>query len=411
MTEGWQTRDLGELATIGAGNSAPQNEALFAGGTIPFFRTSDVGRIRFGDIESSADCLNEQGARGLRRFPRGTILFPKSGASTFLNHRVMMQTEGCVSSHLATIAVKPEQADPRYLLYFLATVQAQDLVQDHAYPSLNLPLISGIKVPTPPLPEQRRIVAILDEAFEAIATARANTEKNVLNVRALLEFIRRDMFASLVSENEPTTLGRCCSFENGDRGKNYPGKDHRVAQGVPFINAGHLTEDGLDFSQMDYISEERFALLGNGKIRPRDVLFCLRGSLGKFACVGDLGRGAIASSLVILRPGAGLTADYLLEFLASTQCAEQIERYKGGAAQPNLGAQDLKRFELPLPPIDVQEAAANRLASLRAAVSDANALLSMKLSALYELKTSLLNQAFTGQLTAKATDKQLAEVA
>ena len=407
----WTTRTLGEVATVGAGNSAPQDEALFASGSVPFFRTSDVGRIRFGDIDTATDLLNERGANGLRRFASGTILFPKSGASTFLNHRVMMQVDGCVSSHLATIAARRELAEPRFLLYFLATVQAQDLVQNHAYPSLNLPLIAGIEVPLPPLPEQRRVVAILDEAFEAIATAKVNTENNLRNIRALLDFTRRDVFASLAREHEPATMGQCCTFENGDRGKNYPGKEHRVAHGVPFVNAGHLTEDGLDFSQMDYISHERFELLGNGKIRPWDVLFCLRGSLGKFACVGDLGRGAIASSLVILRPGPGLTIGYLLEFLASTQCAEQIERHKGGAAQPNLGAQDLKRFELPLPPIHVQEATATRLASLRAAVSDAKALLLTKLAALHELKKSLLHQAFTGQLTAKSTDQQLEAVA
>lgn len=300
-----------------------------------------------------------------------------------------------------------------FLAYALrGGVNISTAITGAAQPQITRTSLTPIPIAFPRnLGEQRRIVAILDEVFEAIATAKANTEKNVQNVRALLDLTRRDMFASLADEHVPTTLGRCCTFENGDRGKNYPGKEHRVAHGVPFINAGHLTEDGLDFSQMDYISEERFELLGNGKIRPRDVLFCLRGSLGKFACVDDLGRGAIASSLVILRPVAGLITDYLLEFLASTQCADQIEQHKGGAAQPNLGAQDLKRFELPLPPIDMQEATATRLASLRAAVSDAGALLSTKLAAFDELKKSLLHQAFTGQLTAKSTDQQLEAVA
>lgn len=185
MSGGWEIRQLSELAVVAAGNSAPQDNALFADGTIPFFRTSDVGRIRFGDIETATNLLNDRGADRLRRFPRGTILFPKSGASTFLNHRVMMQAEGCVSSHLATITAKLEHAEPRFLLYFLATVQAQDMVQDHAYPSLNLPLIACIKVPAPPLPEQRRIVAILDGAFESLATAKANAEKNQRNAREL----------------------------------------------------------------------------------------------------------------------------------------------------------------------------------------------------------------------------------
>jgi type I restriction enzyme S subunit len=84
------------------------------------------------------------------------------------------------------------------------------------------------------------------------------------------------------------TLGELCSFENGDRGENYPSKSVQTTSGVPFINAGHLSESGIDFSDMNYIPRERFELLGNGKIRKDDILFCLRGSLGKFASVGDL---------------------------------------------------------------------------------------------------------------------------
>src|ERR1017187_2792419 len=138
MRSGWQTKRIGDVAGISAGKSAPQAESLFKGGTYPFFRTADAGRVRFGDIYESADYLNEQGVRGLRSYPKGTILFPKSGASTFLNHRVILGVEGCVSSHLATIVADETQINPRFLLYFLSTVAAQDLVQDHAYPSLNL---------------------------------------------------------------------------------------------------------------------------------------------------------------------------------------------------------------------------------------------------------------------------------
>ncbi len=152
MKKGWRTRRLGDVAQVSAGNSAPQDESLFKDGTYPFFRTADAGRVRFGDVYESADYLNKKGIEGLRRYPKGTILFPKSGASTFLNHRVMLGVEGCVASHLATIVADETQIEPRFLLYFLSTISAQDLVQDHAYPSLNLPTISGISIHAPPSP-------------------------------------------------------------------------------------------------------------------------------------------------------------------------------------------------------------------------------------------------------------------
>jgi len=88
-------------------------------------------------------------------------------------------------------------------------------------------------------------------------------------------------------------LGEVCLFENGDRGENYPSKSVQTTSGVPFINAGHLTDFGIDYQTLNFIPRERFDLLGNGKIRKNDILFCLRGSLGKFACVGELSEGAI----------------------------------------------------------------------------------------------------------------------
>lgn len=389
--KGWRTQSLGDVCHVYQPETIAQ-KALRPG---PYPVYGANGQIGWHDTANHQESELLLGCRG----SVGSI----------------HQTTGPAWINGNAMVVRPQTGvmDRDFLAYaLLGGVDITAAITGAAQPQITRTSLSPIPISYPAdISEQRHLVAILDEAFDAIATAKANTEKNLQNVRALLDFTRRDTFASLADEHEPTTLGRCCTFENGDRGKNYPGKEHRVAYGVPFINAGHLTEDGLDFSQMDYISEERFELLGNGKIRPRDVLFCLRGSLGKFASVDDLGRGAIASSLVILRPGAGLATDYLLEFLATTQCAAQIEHYKGGAAQPNLGAQDLKRFELPLPPVVLQEATATRLASLRAAVSDARALLSTKLAALDELKKSLLHQAFTGQLTAKTTDKQLAEVA
>src|SRR4051794_9532702 len=100
MKKTWEVKKLADIAQIGAGNSAPQDDAFFRNGSHPFFRTSDVGQIKIGRIHSSADMLNEVGIKKLKKFPTGTILFPKSGSSTFLNHRVIMAVYGYVSSHL-----------------------------------------------------------------------------------------------------------------------------------------------------------------------------------------------------------------------------------------------------------------------------------------------------------------------
>ncbi|MDP1765564.1 MAG: restriction endonuclease subunit S [Methylotenera sp.] len=150
-------------------------------------------------------------------------------------------------------------------------------------------------------------------------------------------------------------LGEVCDFENGDRGKNYPSKDAFVPEGIPFINAGHLTDSGIDKTSLNFITEEHFHRLSNGKVKDGDILFCLRGSLGKFAVVKDIKIGAIASSLIIIRPKKGMDHSYLKHFLGSPLCKQEIYNFENGAAQPNLSASDLKKFKIPLPLIAEQK--------------------------------------------------------
>ena len=154
---------------------------------------------------------------------------------------------------------------------------------------------------------------------------------------------------------EIKTLADICTFENGDRGVNYPSKAKRTSTGIPFINAGHFVDNKSDFTNMDYISRERDNLMGSGKIQKGASLVCLRGSLGKFAGVKNLPEGQIASSLVIVRPSELVSHEYLLAYFESYLCEENIERYRGGAAQPNLSAKSLTQFTIPIPSLPEQQ--------------------------------------------------------
>jgi len=189
-------------------------------------------------------------------------------------------------------------------------------------------------------------------------------------------------------------LDDVCDFENGDRGSNYPSKSFRTVSGIPFINAGHLKDEDIDFCEMDYIPRERYDLLGNGKIKRNDILFCLRGSLGKFACVGELNEGAIASSLVILRTRDGLELKYLLAYLGSQLCVDMIRKYSNGAAQPNLSATSLKKFTIPFPPLPEQKRIAMVLDEVFEGVAKAKANAEKNLANARELFESYLQEIF-----------------
>jgi type I restriction enzyme S subunit len=391
----WQVRPLGDIAKVGAGNSAPQGDHLFSPDGLPFFRTSDVGRIRFGEISESADRLNENGSRGLRLFPKGTILFPKSGASTFLNHRVMLDADGFVSSHLATIVADESHALAKYLLYFLATIEAQDLVQDHAYPSLNLPVIAGIKVPTPPLAEQRRIVAILDEAFAGIATAKANAEKNLQNALAIFEAHLQSAFSRPNAGWLMQTLKEISIDFGRGKSKHRPRNAPELYGGpYPFIQTGDVR--GANHLITEYSQTYSDAGLAQSKLWPKGTL-CITiaaniaetGVLDFDACFPDSVIG------VVVNPKVANTKflEYLLQSFKAV-----LQAQGKGSAQDNINMATFENQRFPFPSIDEQRSIVATFDALREEVQHFQSIYTRKLAALDELKQSLLNQAFSGQL-------------
>lgn len=394
MKAEWQKTTLGAVARVGAGNSAPQGDALFTDGVYPFFRTSDAGRIRFGDIAESSDYLNEEGIKGLRRFPAGTILFPKSGASTFLNHRVMMAVDGYVSSHLATIVGDESKVDRRFLLYLLSTVSAQDLVQDHAYPSLNLPLIAGIPVALPPLLEQHRIIALLDEAFDGIATAKANFETNLQNARALFESHLQSVLRN--KKWKWKTVGDLCD------GVEYGSSAKSKKEGkVPVLRMGNIQDGQLDWENLVYTDDkdeiEKYLLKHN------DVLFNRTNSpelVGKTAIYKSEMPAIFAGYLIrIHRKEDLLDGDYLNYFLNSRIALDYGKTVViSSVNQANINGAKLKGYPIPAPSLSEQKAIVKELDGLLEETQRLESLYQRKVAALDDLKKSLLHQAFSGQI-------------
>ena len=171
---------------------------------------------------------------------------------------------------------------------------------------------------------------------------------------------------SFQSNYELVPLGEVARFINGDRSTNYPKGDDYVEDGIPFISATELREGGIDYSGVRRISRSAFERLRSGKIQRGDVLFCLRGSIGKIAYVKDGEPGAIASSLVIVRTTERIDSRYLF-FAMSSQAGQQAALgLNNGAAQPNLSAGELQKIPLPLPPLPIQR----RIAGILSAYDD-----------------------------------------
>lgn len=398
MKEGWPKKMLGELLQ----KTETVNPLLSPEAEFDYIDVSSVSNVMY-QIEETQRLKGKDAPSRARKLVMANDVLFATIRPTLRRIAIVpdhLDKQVCSTGYFV-LRAKPG-VDYRYLFYSLFADEFMERMESMqkgaSYPAVTDSEVRRHEIPVPPLPKQRQIVGILDEAFAGIATANANAEKNLKNARALFESHLQSVFTQQSGGWARMPLGEFCSFENGDRGTNYPSKLARTATGIPFINAGHLTDDGINLEAMDYISRERFNLLSNGKVRKGDILFCLRGSLGKFASVGDLSEGAIASSLVIVRPDRTVLNQFLIAYFRSPLCSEMINHYKNGAAQPNLSAKSLRKFIAPVPSLPEQKMVVKKLADLREETQHLVAIYDQKLAALEALKKSLLHQAFSGNL-------------
>ncbi|MFM0140443.1 restriction endonuclease subunit S [Caballeronia grimmiae] len=184
------------------------------------------------------------------------------------------------------------------------------------------------------------------------------------------------------------TLSEVATFINGDRSTNYPKPEDYVEGGIPFISAADLSGGIVQDLAVKRISSAAYERLRSGKIRNADILFCLRGSIGKIAFVHGDYAGAIASSLVILRTDSEKVDPLFLYFVLCGEAAQQAAAsFNNGSAQPNLSVAQLQKIRIPMPSLDEQKGIVGILGNLDRRISllrDANATLESIAQALFK---------------------------
>ena len=188
LPKDWRKTKLSEIANISSGGSAPQGEKYF-GGKWPFIRVSHL------EVDNLAvdkwDLITDEAIKKyrLKIFPKGTIVFPKSGASIRLEKRAEIPNEAYIVNHLCTVLAKATKVDQEFLLYALRYHKfAKD--KTDGYPTLTLKEIGNTYIALPPLPEQRAIAQVLSTVRQAIEA----TERVIAAARELKRSMMKYLF-------------------------------------------------------------------------------------------------------------------------------------------------------------------------------------------------------------------------
>ena len=277
----------------------------------------------------------------------------------------------------------------------LITIKAQDLIQDHKYPSLKLSDIKQIPIPVPPLAEQERIVGILDEAFEGIAAATAQAEKNLHNARELFQSVLQSTFSPKGDDWVETTLKEMAKEFGRGKSKHRPrNADFLYGGQYPFVQTGDIrNSDHLITKYSQTYSEEGLA---QSKLWPEGTV-CITiaaniaetGILNFDACFPDSVIGMIPDP----EKSIGGYIEYLLQFFKV-----ELQRQGKGSAQDNINLGTFKDQTFPFAPVNKQQAIVEKLDALSEETKRLEAIYESKQAALSELKQSLLQKAFAGEL-------------
>jgi type I restriction enzyme S subunit len=298
--------------------------------------------------------------------------------------------------------VDSRKALTRYLYYYLRSPEAREYLTSRAQGAsstmkkIGKQVVQDIPVPLPSLPEQRRIVAILDEAFEGIAIAKANTETNLQNARGVFDSYMDFIFSQGGSTWVGTTIGQIIQFID------YRGKTPvKTEDGVRLITAKNVKMGFLREEPMEFIASADYeGWMTRGIPRQGDVLFTTEAPLGNVAQLDTDERVAFAQRIIIMQPDySKLDCTFLKYLLLSRPVQQRIHAKGTGATVKGIKASLLRTIQITYPrSLPEQNRITDRLDEVYDETLHSESIFRQKIASLNELKHSLLHRAFNGNL-------------
>jgi len=394
---GWQTTTLGEACQFINGLWKGQDPPFVHVGVIRNTNFAKDGTLDDSDI-AYLDVEVKKFAK--RRLQFGDLVLEKSGGGPKQPvGRVVLfdkkQGDFSFSNFTAAIRVNETAAlDPLYLhryLHWFYLSGRTEAMQSHStgIRNLNGDAYKAVTVAYPPITEQRRIVAILDEAFEGIATAKANAEKNLQNAHELFEGYLESAFSGLESTTPIEKLGQVCEFKGGSQ----PPKSEFVYASISgYVRFLQIRDFATDRHET-YIPEATKNRLCN----EGDILIGRYGaSVGKIL-TGKAGAYNVA--LMKTLPNLSLLdPDFFYRYLTSVAFQSRLMNVAARSAQDGFSKEDIFGFPVPLPSLAKQRAMVEQINLVYRELQRLADIYERKVAVLDELKKSLLHQAFSGQL-------------
>lgn len=406
MRVGWQIKPLGDvLIKTGTADPTKAPDKYFT-----YIDVSSVSNLSYSIAETSEILGSDAPSRARRHVRKDDVIFATIRPTLLRIAIVPESLDNAVCSTGYFVMRPGPKLDHRYLFYWLFSSEFQAEMETRqkgaSYPAVNDSDIRDQQIPLPPLEEQRRIVAVLDKAFAAIATASVNAQKNQSNARALFESYLRSVFDAPSVDWQRSTLGKLTS-KIGSGATPRGGRDAYKVDGTPLIRSMNVHDRYFKDRNLAFIDDQQARLLNNVVVQENDVLLNITGASVARCCLAPraLANARVNQHVAIIRPHLDRIRPQFLELALTSPYYKDIllgVGEKGGSTRQAITKAEIQSLEVAFPSIDEQNIVVEHASNLQIETRKLSAIASQKLSALAELKQSLLQKAFAGELSAAA---------
>ena len=392
--KGWQWSALTSLARLESGHTPSRKHPEYWGGSIPWISISDARAHDGRQIEDTEEKTNELGIANssARILPANTVCLSRTASVGY----VLVMGQPMATSQDFVNWVCSKNLDHNFLKYLLIA-EDEDLLRfasGSVHQTIYFPEVKAFHICHPPLAEQQRIVGLLDEAFEGLATAKAKAEQNLQNARALFESHLQSVFTQRGAGWVEKRLEEIGKTQTGSTPKTSDQSNYGTY--IPFVKPGDFNTDGtLDYDN-DGLSKS--GAEGARVVRAGSVLMvCIGATIGKCGyCDQEVTTNQQVNALT---PNNGSSNRFIYYQMLTETFQRKVIHSSGQATLPIINKSKWSALTVWLPPTDVeQNKIADEFDALLEQTQNLARIYQQKLAALDSLKKSLLHQAFSGAL-------------
>ena len=400
MREGWQIRPLGEVCEIYNGGTPSTNIPEYWDGGIQWITPKDMGKSKDMYVSHCERTISQEGVEhsSTKVLPERSVIVSSRAPIGYvaINEVPMATNQGCKGFVLG------KEIYPEFLYYFLlsSTDLLNRLGTGATFKEVSGKKMAGIELPFPSLPEQQRIVDILDREFAEIDALKANAEKSLQAAKDLFQ-------ATLKKELEPkegwkkTCLDDVCNivgrigFRGYTRNDIVPSPD----DGAISLSPSNIVDGEMRYDKLTYISWFKYDESPEIKIFNGDILLVKTGSsYGKSAIIRDLPHEATINPQLVVLKNIKIDTQYLHFFLSTDNAKNKFDEFVSGTAIPTFSQRNLGQMEICFPNPETTLGIVSKLNNLRKRLTSFQENYQKTLTLCDDLKQALLRKAFNGKL-------------